>query len=277
MQLHSCVRAPVFSVAIGGDATLSTRTHAMQPEQCEGWAAQALEALYRVPSSGPGIVSLALAYLPLSGASAIRALGNGQQFQSLRCLRIEGCPWLCTESLEALKQMTEMRVLSFAGCRGLGSVAGYLWPMQKLHTLVLNDTLSSGDKGTSTRDVDMLMLSTSTSFYGLRRLHVERTDVSDRSLAVLAKRCVSLAELSLAGCGRITRQGVGALAKMPELSYLDVNATSADGSPALALVNSKGAQVRVGPLPPLAPLGQCTPNGVQLSTDQVAGSSAGFH
>lgn len=136
--------------------------------------------------------------------------------------------------------------------------------MQKLHTLVLNDTLSSGDKDTSTRDVDLLMLSMSSS---LRRLHAEHTDVSDLGLEILAKRSVSLAELSLAGCGRITRQGVGGLANMPELSYLNVNATKADGSPALALVNSKGVQVRVGPLTPLAPLGQCTPNGVQLSTD----------
>lgn len=278
-QLSGNVHTPVCSVAIGGDAPLVTHMQAMEPEQRRDWTEQALRELWRVAGPGSGLTTLTLACLPLSGESAICAFGQGSHFQGLRCLRIERCPWLCTESLRFLQHMTEMRVLSLAGCRGLGSIAGYLWPMHKLHTLVLNDTCSSDGESHSTRDVDLLMLGQSTSFYGLRRLHMERTDVSDRGLEVISKRSITLAELSFEGCDRITRTGVESLSKMPELKYLNVNATGVDAKEQapLQLLNSKGIQVCVGgPLTSLVPLGQCAPNGVQLNTDQIAGSSSAW-
>ena len=73
---------------------------------------------------------------------------------------------------------------------------------------------------------------------------------------------------AIEGCDRIARKGVEG-----------VNATGVDANEQapLQLLNSKGIQVCVGgPLTSLVPLGQCAPNGVQLNTDQIAGSSSAW-
>ena len=153
-----------------------------------------LLSVFSFCDSAGSLVSLSLLRLPLAGENALDALST---LRSLRALRIEESEVLPTESLRALKSLSNLELVSLrqrpphfpyvaphffpmyhrhfgvslSGCAALDDrTGGFLLPMEAVQSVELS--------GTRSGDVTLLLLSS--AFSALERLHMKSTLITDQ-------------------------------------------------------------------------------------------------